>query len=87
MRIVRKEDVLPDYIGFGTKVILEDKLNGGECTYTFLGRWESDPEKGIIDFNAPLGKALVNHKVGDDVKFEINGRAYDYVVKSIDVVI
>lgn len=87
VRIVRKEDVLPDYIGFGTKVILEDKVNGGECTYTFLGRWESDPEKGIIDFNAPLGKALVNHKVGDDVKFEINGRAYDYVVKSIDVVI
>ena len=87
VRIVKKEDVLPDMIGFGTKVTLKDNTNGSECTYTFLGRWESEPEKGIIDFNAPLGKALQNHKVGEDVKFTINGKNYDYTVQSIEVII
>ena len=87
VRIVKKEDVLPDMIGFGTKVTLKDNTDGSECTYTFLGRWESEPEKGIIDFNAPLGKALQNHKVGEDVKFTINGKNYDYTVQSIEVII
>ena len=73
-------------IGFGTKVTLHDNAEGKDIVYTFMGRWESDPENGIIDFNAPLGQKLVNHKEGEDVKFEINGRAYDLTVVKIEPV-
>ena len=73
-------------IGFGTEVKLHDNLEDKDITYTFMGRWESEPEKGIIDFNAPLGQKLVNHKEGEDVKFEINGRAYDLTVVKIEPV-
>ena len=78
-------DVLPDLIGFGTRVTLRDRIENKEVVYTFMGRWESNPEEGIIDFNAPLGQKLVNHKTGDDVQFEINGRQYDYEVLKIEV--
>ena len=86
VRVMTPSDVIPGLIGFGTTVKLEDRINGGIVTYTFMGRWESDPEKGIIDFNAPLGQHLVNHKAGDDVKFEINERQYDFKVLSVDTI-
>ncbi len=86
VRVMTPQDVLPGLIGFGTKVRLQDRINGGEVVYTFMGRWESEPEKGIIDFNAPLGQHLVNHKTGDDVRFEINERQYDFTVLSIEPV-
>ena len=86
VRVMTMADVIPALIGFGTKVTLHDNIENKEIIYTFMGRWESEPEKGIIDFNAPLGQQLVNHKVGDDVKFSINGRDYDLTVKSIEPV-
>ena len=86
VRIMTMADVLPGMIGFGTKVTLHDNAEGKDITYTFMGRWESDPENGIIDFNAPLGQKLVNHKEGDDVRFEINGRDYDLTVLRIEPV-
>ena len=87
VRIVKKEDVLPDLVGFGTKVTLKDNASGEELYYTFLGRWESRPEEKIIDINAPLGKNLINHKEGDEVFFNINGKNYDYTVLKIEVII
>ena len=86
VRVMTPSDVLPGLIGFGTRVQLEDRIGGGTVTYTFMGRWESEPEKGIIDFNAPLGQHLVNHKAGDEVKFEINERQYDFKVISVETV-
>ena len=83
VRIMTKEDVLPDLIGFGTCVHLHDRIEGRELAYTFMGRWESDPEKGIIDLNAPLGQHLVNHRAGENVKFTINDREYDLDVISV----
>ncbi|MBO8468212.1 MAG: transcription elongation factor GreA [Spirochaetes bacterium] len=85
VRVMTPSDVLPDLIGFGTRVTLRDRIENKEVVYTFMGRWESNPEEGIIDFNAPLGQKLVNHKTGDDVQFEINGRQYDYEVLKIEV--
>ena len=86
VRVMTPQDVLPGLIGFGTKVTLRDRQTGNDVTYTFLGRWESEPEKGIIDFNAPLGQHLVNHKAGEEVRFEINERQYDFEVLSVDPV-
>ena len=86
VRIMTMADVLPGMIGFGTKVTLHDNLDDNDISYTFMGRWESDPENGIIDFNAPLGQKLVNHKEGENVRFEINGRAYDLTITKIEPV-
>ena len=86
VRIMTMKDVLPGMIGFGTKVTLHDNTENKDLTYTFMGRWESDPENGVIDFNAPLGQQLVNHKEGDRLEFEINGRCYDLTVLKIEAV-
>jgi len=37
-------------------------------TYTIVGRAEADPCAGFISNESPLGRALLNHAVGDDVE-------------------
>jgi len=86
VKIMKKSDVLPGLVGFGTRVTLFDNIENKEIVYTFLGRWESAPEEGIIDFNAPIGKALYNHKENDKVDFKINDRACSFTIKKIEIV-
>ena len=80
------EDVIDGLVGFGTRVSLHDNIEGSDISYTFMGRWESNPEAGIIDINAPLGRMLVNHKAGEHVAFDINDRKFDFDIISIEKV-
>jgi transcription elongation GreA/GreB family factor len=42
-------------------------------TFTILGAWDSDPDKGVISYLTPVAMALLNRKVGDEVEFELHG--------------
>ncbi len=72
VKIMAPSDVLDNRVGFGTRVTLLDEKSNEEKTYSFFGRWESDPDKGVIDINAPIGQSLINHTTGDEVEF-VNG--------------
>lgn len=50
----------------GCRVTLEDS-NGANVVYTVLGPWDSDPDKGIISYLAPLGQELVGKHTGDSL--------------------
>lgn len=84
VRVMKKEDVVPGLIGFGMRVEIKDNIEDKIFNYTFLGRWESDPDNGVIDINAPVGKALINHKEGDNVQFQIGERICDYTILKLD---
>ncbi len=70
-------------ISFATEVLLANETEGTEETYVILGPWESDPTNSIISYLSPLGKRLLNHKVGDQLVFAIHDRKFSYLVKSI----
>lgn len=71
------------YVSFGTVVTLANKDTGADETYTILGPWESDTDNNVISYMSPFGNELLDHKVGDDLDFEINGHAYRFTVKAI----
>ncbi|HEX2163455.1 MAG TPA: GreA/GreB family elongation factor [Thermoanaerobaculia bacterium] len=52
----------------GTRVTLAGAA--GERTFTVLGPWESDPERGVISYESDLGKSLLGKAVGDEVAVE-----------------
>ncbi len=81
--IFEKKDVDTSKVSFGTTVTLYNYNNEKEETYQFFGPWESNPEKNIISYLSPFGGKLWNHKEGEDVKFEINERAYHYRIEKI----
>lgn len=84
-KIIEKEDVDTSFVEFGTKTVFTDNLNGGKMVQTLLGPWESNPEKNILNFQAPLGQKIYNMTVGENRKFEINGVRYDLTVDSIEL--
>lgn len=53
-----------DVVSLGTRVTVAEE--GGEPeTYRIVGRAEADPSEGRISNESPLGKALLDHRVGD----------------------
>lgn len=52
-------------VGLGATVTILDE--GEEDTYTIVGPLEAAPNKGRISNESPLGRALLNHKAGDEV--------------------
>ncbi len=70
-------------ISFATEVLLKNELAKIEERYIIMGPWESDPGNHIISYLSPLGKRLMNHKVGDKLSFVINDREFVYSVKQI----
>ena len=86
VKIMSMSDVLDGRVGFGTKVSFCDMKTGETKTFTFFGRWESDPDNGVIDINAPVGQCLINHCVGDEVAFNSGSVSTTYKILSIEKV-
>ena len=81
--IVRPSDVDPTSVSFGTRVTLRDAADEVE-EYVLLGPWESNPENGVISYLSPLGRELLNAKVGDTLEFTINERDHVYRVEQVE---
>lgn len=73
-----------DVVSIGTVVHATDIATGHRETFTILGAWDSDPDKGIVSYLSPVAQALLNKKVGDEVEFEIHGARHQHKVESIE---
>ena len=57
-----------------TVTIQED--GSEEETYTIVGAAEANPREGKISNESPMGKAILNHRIGDEVKIETPDGSY-----------
>jgi len=55
-----------------------------EETYRIVGPAEADPKAGRVSFESALGKALIGHRVGDDVDIRTPSGTYTVHITSID---
>lgn len=65
-------------IELGDTITVES--NGSKKTYQILGSSETNPHKGIISHNSPIGEALIGKKVGDTVTVEIGKKKINYII-------
>jgi transcription elongation factor GreA len=72
-----------DAVNIGTIVQATDLETNQSESFTILGAWESDPDQGIISYLTPIGQALLNRKVGDEVEFELHGTKRRHRIESI----
>ena len=56
-----------DRSGYGSKVVVLDVHRDVEIEYKLVTTEEADAEKGLISTTSPIGRALLNRKVGDEV--------------------
>jgi transcription elongation factor GreA len=55
-------------IRLGSVVVVQEEGTEVLETYTLTGPAEADPSEGLISDQSPLGCALLNHTIGDDVE-------------------
>jgi transcription elongation GreA/GreB family factor len=72
-----------DESGIGTVIKVTEIATGTSETFTLLGAWDSEPEKGIISYLSPVGQALMNHKTGDEVEIELEGGKRKFRIDTI----
>jgi transcription elongation GreA/GreB family factor len=68
-RPITREMATSDRVSVGSRVRVRNLITGEEQTFTFLGPWDADPDRGIMAYNAPLGEAFMGKKVGDEVAY------------------
>jgi transcription elongation factor GreA len=56
-----------DVVKIGSTVIVQEASSKPE-TYTIVGAAEANPKQGLISNESPLGQALLDHRVGDEVE-------------------
>lgn len=65
--IIDESAVDSSRIMLGSKVRVLDVKEKEEVEYRLVGSAESNPRKGLISDESPLGAALIGHKAGDKV--------------------
>jgi transcription elongation factor GreA len=57
-----------DRSGYGSRIVVMDVQKSLEIEYKLVSTEEADVEKGMISTTSPIGRALLNRKVGDEVE-------------------
>lgn len=71
-----------EQVQIGHTVTVE--FNGKQKKYQILGSAETDPLKGIISHNSPIGSALIGFKAGDVVTVELENKSIEYRIIKIE---
>ena len=72
-----------DIASIGTIVHATDLATNQPEHFIILGAWDSDPEKDVVSYLSPVAHALIGHKIGDEVEFEIHGVVHHHRLESI----
>ena len=94
-RILTLERIIDSAILIGDEATHSDKVNLGahvtvlnqnkaEEEYTIVGSAEADPGQGRISNESPVGKALLNKKVGEEVNVNTPAGTVTLTISSIN---
>ena len=82
-RVIESEDVLTDSVGVGSVVRVKDLETADEWEWNIVGTVEADPAENRISNESPVGKALMQRKIGDVAVVEIPAGVAKYEVLDI----
>ena len=69
-QVVDQKPLASNQVGLGSTVILEDLTHEEELTYTLVGTNEANPRAGRISIASPVGRALIDRRVGDEIEVQ-----------------
>ena len=79
------DDSADDEVGINNFVTVVFDDDGSEETYKIVTSVRSDSLNNMITIESPLGKALMKHKVGDQVRVNVNENvSYTVTIKAIE---
>lgn len=70
-QVINPAELNEDKVVFGAKVTLFDVDSGNEVTYQIVGEDEADIKDSKISVTSPVGKALIGHRLDDEVRIKV----------------
>jgi len=70
-QVIDPAELESDKVVFGATVTLCDVDSGNEVTYQIVGEDEADIKGGKISVTSPVGKALIGHRLDDEVRIKV----------------
>jgi transcription elongation factor GreA len=82
-QVVDQQPTQGDVVGIGSTVILRDITHGEELTYSIVGTNEANPRAGRISIASPVGRAMIDRTVGDEIEVAAPMGAVRYLIVKI----
>lgn len=82
-RIIETAGLSSETVVFGATVVLFDVQSQQRKEYTLVGQDEADLKNGKISVQSPVGKALIGHRIGDQVEVVTPARTVEYEIREI----
>jgi len=81
LSLVNLTKIPRDRVGYGSRVILVDRLKKDEMSYQLVTAEESDAAVGLISTTSPIGRALMGKQPGEvvDVRTPAGARSFEIV--------
>ena len=75
-----------DRVGLGSKVVVLDVTRDEEVVYNLVTSEEADAANGKISTTSPIGRALLNKEVGDEVKVQSPGGVKQFEILKLTTI-
>ena len=85
-QVINPTDIDTDKVVFGATVKLFDVESETEPTYRIVGQDEADIKQGLISINSPVAKALIGHRVDDEVHIKVPSGTRIYEIIDIQYI-
>ena len=82
--VINEDEVKTTEVNIGTIVTINDLETEEENTYKLVGTTEADPLNSKISNASPVGKALIGHKIGEEVEIEAPVGKIKYKILAIE---
>ncbi|MCL2154484.1 MAG: transcription elongation factor GreA [Leptospirales bacterium] len=76
-------EISEDKIGYGSSVKVVDVNTDDEISFTFVSANEINPSEGKISVSSPIGMAMQNKSVGEQVTVVVPAGKRTYLIKNI----
>jgi transcription elongation factor GreA len=73
-------------VGLGSTVVVLDVTRDEEVTYSIVTSEEADAPNGKISTTSPIGRALLNREVGDEVKVQSPGGVKQLEIRKLTTI-
>ena len=83
VKLIDDEQLNTESVGLGSKIKVFDIEYNENITYQIVGSTEADPDSNIISDESPVGRAMLNHKVGDDIEVDAPSGTIKYKILEI----
>jgi transcription elongation factor GreA len=83
LSLMRIDEIPRDRIGLGSRIVLEDLDSGRRLTYELVLPDDGDVPAGRISIASPIGKGLMGHREGDEVRIRIPAGERNYEVVEV----